>query len=90
MTSTPARRTRLVNEQGTALIVALMAMMLLTALGAVVIMVSRTETAIANNYRSEQAILTATLPPDQLAGALTGLALLWGMGLTWEQIIPTL
>ena len=45
---------------------------------------------IAATGASEQAILTATLPPDQLAGALAGLALLWGMGLTWEQIIPTL
>jgi hypothetical protein len=59
MTSTSTRRARLVNEQGTALIVALMAMMLLTALGAVVIMVSRTETAIANNYRNSQEALYA-------------------------------
>ena len=34
--------TRLSNERGTALIIALMAMMLLTALGAAVVMVSNT------------------------------------------------
>lgn len=46
-------RTRLVrDEQGTALIVALMSMMLLTALGAAVIMVTNTETAISNNYKN--------------------------------------
>jgi len=59
MTSTFTLRTRLGNEQGTALIVALMAVMLLTALGAVVVMVSRTETAIANNYRNSQEALYA-------------------------------
>ncbi len=47
------------NENGTALIIALMAMMLLTALGAAVVMVSRTETAIANNYRNSQEALYA-------------------------------
>ena len=50
---------RFANEDGTALIVALMAMMLLTALGAAVVMVSRTETAIANNYRNSQEALYA-------------------------------
>jgi hypothetical protein len=50
----------------------------------------RNRAVIAATGASEHAILTATLPPDQLAGALAGLALLWGMGLTWEQIIPTL
>ena len=50
---------RLSNEQGTALIIALMSMMLLTALGATVVMVSRTETAIANNYRNSQEALYA-------------------------------
>ena len=52
-------RARLANEDGTALIIALMAMMLLTALGAAVVMVSRTETAIANNYRNSQEALYA-------------------------------
>ena len=55
--STP--RTRLANEDGTALVIALMSMMLLTALGAAVVMVSRTETAIANNYRNSQEALYA-------------------------------
>jgi hypothetical protein len=50
---------RLRNEEGTALIIALMSMMLLTALGAAVVMVSRTETAIANNYRNSQEALYA-------------------------------
>src|SRR5688572_2434753 len=50
---------RLRNEDGTALIISLMAMMLLTALGAATIMVSRTETAIANNYRNSQEALYA-------------------------------
>lgn len=52
-------RTRLANEEGTALIIALMSMMLLTALGAAVVMVSRTETAIANNYKNSQEALYA-------------------------------
>ena len=49
----------LTDERGTALIIALMAMMLLTALGAATVMVSRTETAIANNYRNSQEALYA-------------------------------
>jgi type IV pilus assembly PilX-like protein len=52
-------RRRLGNERGTALIIALMSMMLLTALGAAVVMVSRTETSIANNYRNSQEALYA-------------------------------
>jgi len=52
-------RSRLANEQGTALIIALMSMTLLTALGAAVVMVSRTETAIASNYRTSQEALYA-------------------------------
>lgn len=52
-------RTRLASEQGTALVIALMSMMLLTALGAVIVMVTRTETAIANNYRNSQEALYA-------------------------------
>jgi hypothetical protein len=52
-------RTRLTNQDGSALIIALMAMMLLTALGAATVMVSRTETAIANNYRNSQEALYA-------------------------------
>ncbi|MEX2661797.1 MAG: pilus assembly PilX N-terminal domain-containing protein, partial [Vicinamibacterales bacterium] len=47
------------DQQGAALIIALMAMMLLTALGATVFMVSRTETAISNNYRDSQEALYA-------------------------------
>jgi type IV pilus assembly PilX-like protein len=52
-------RARLANEQGTALIIALMAMMLLTALGAAVVMVSTTETKIAANYRNSSEALYA-------------------------------
>ncbi len=51
--------TRLANENGTALIIALMSMLLLTALGAAVVMVSRTETMIAHNYRNSQEALYA-------------------------------
>jgi len=47
-------RTRCRNEDGTALIIALMSMMLLTALGAAVVMVTNTETLIANNHRTSQ------------------------------------
>ena len=50
---------RLAEERGTALIIALMAMMLLTALGAAVVMVSNTETHIADNYRNSQEALYA-------------------------------
>lgn len=57
--SMPRLRARLANQDGTALIIALMSMMLLTALGGAVIMVSRTETAIANNYRNSQEALYA-------------------------------
>jgi len=53
-------RTRLGNEDGTALIIALMSMMLLTALGAAVVMVTNTETMIANNHRvSTEAVYSA-------------------------------
>src|SRR5512145_3037333 len=52
-------RARTGGEEGVALIIALMSMMLLTALGAAVIMVSNTETAIANNYRNSQEALYA-------------------------------
>lgn len=34
----------------------------------------------------EQAVVAATLPPAEMPGALAALALLWAMGLTWEQI----
>jgi len=50
---------RLTDERGAALIIALMAMMLLTALGAAVVMVSNTETHIAGNYRNSQEALYA-------------------------------
>jgi hypothetical protein len=50
---------RIANEQGAALIIALLAMMLLTALGAAVVMVSNTETHIAANYRNSQEALYA-------------------------------
>lgn len=52
-------RTRLGNQDGSALIIALMSMMLLTALGAAVIMVSNTETMIANNHRNSQEAIYA-------------------------------
>lgn len=59
MTNMNRFRARLANEQGTALIIALMAMMLLTALGAAVVMVSTTETHIAGNYRNSTEALYA-------------------------------
>ena len=40
---------------------------------------------IAATGASEQPILAATLPPRERPGALAGLALLWAMGLTWEE-----
>jgi len=52
-------RTRVRSEEGAALIIALMSMMLLTALGAAVIMVSNTESRIADNYRNSQEALYA-------------------------------
>jgi Tfp pilus assembly protein PilX len=52
-------RARFGNEDGTALIIALMSMMLLTALAATVIMVTNTETKIAGNYRNSQEALYA-------------------------------
>ena len=52
-------RTRLGNEEGTALIIALMAMMLLAALAAAVVMVSSTEVKIAGNYNNGQETLYA-------------------------------
>ncbi len=52
-------RTRFGSQDGSALIIALMSMMLLTALGAAVIMVTNTETMIANNYRNGQEALYA-------------------------------
>jgi hypothetical protein len=46
----------------------------------------RAGTVFAATGASEQPILAATLPPNELPGALAGLALLWATGLTWEQI----
>jgi hypothetical protein len=51
---------QLSSQQGSALLIALMAMVLLTALGALVVMVSTTETRIAGNYRDSQEALYAT------------------------------
>jgi hypothetical protein len=59
MTARPRLRSRITDQQGAALIIALMSMMLLTALAGAVFMVSRTETAIANNYRNSQEALYA-------------------------------
>jgi hypothetical protein len=55
----PRPTTRLGNQDGTALIIALMSTMLLTALAAAVIMVTTTETRIANNYKNGQEALYA-------------------------------
>jgi PilX N-terminal len=52
-------RARAGSEEGTALIVALMSMMLLTALGVAVVMVSNTESLISANYRNNQEALYA-------------------------------
>ena len=52
-------RTRLAGEEGTALVIALMAIMLLTALGATVVMVTNTETKIAANHRNSTEALYA-------------------------------
>jgi len=59
MTTTSRFNVRIRDERGTALIIALMAMMLLTALGAAVVMVSSTETHISSNYRNGQEALYA-------------------------------
>lgn len=59
MTMTSRFHARIRDERGTALIIALMAMMLLTALGAAVVMVSSTETHISSNYRNGQEALYA-------------------------------
>jgi hypothetical protein len=58
-TFTSRLRARLGDEQGTALVVALMSVMLLTALGAAVVMVSNTETMIAGNHRNSTEALYA-------------------------------
>lgn len=55
----PRLHRRLANQDGTALIIALMSTMLLTALAAVVIMVTTTETRIASNYKDGQEALYA-------------------------------
>jgi hypothetical protein len=52
-------RTRLAGEEGTALIIALMAVLLLSALGAAVVMVTNTETTISGNYRNSKEALYA-------------------------------
>ena len=62
MATTPRspRSVRLVDdERGVALIIALMAAMLLTALGMALIMVTRTETKITANFRNSQEALYA-------------------------------
>jgi type IV pilus assembly PilX-like protein len=52
-------RTRLAAEEGTALVIALMAVLLLTALGAAVVMVTNTETKISANHRNSLEALYA-------------------------------
>lgn len=52
-------RRRLAGEEGTALVIALMAVLLLTALGAAVVMVTNTETSISANYKNSQEALYA-------------------------------
>lgn len=52
-------RNRLGNEDGAALIIALMSMMLLAALGTAVVMVTNTETMIVANHRDSQEALYA-------------------------------
>lgn len=47
----------------------------------------RDEIVIAASGASEQPIVAATLPPTEMPGALAALAILWSMGLTWEQIL---
>jgi Tfp pilus assembly protein PilX len=59
MTAQPATLARLKREDGTALIIALMATMLLTALGMTLVLTSNTETMISGNYRSSQEALYA-------------------------------
>lgn len=55
--TTRSMRARLRDERGTALIIALMATMLLTALGTALILLSSTETAISTNYTNAQEAL---------------------------------
>jgi PilX N-terminal len=59
MTDRHATIDRLKREEGTALIIALMATMLLTALGMTLVLTSNTETKISGNYRNSQEALYA-------------------------------
>jgi hypothetical protein len=59
MTPRPAPLDRLKREEGAALIIALMATMLLTALGMALVLTSNTETMISSNYRNSQEALYA-------------------------------
>lgn len=59
MMERPSTIDRLKREEGTALIVALMATMLLTALGMTLVLTSNTETMISGNYRNSQEALYA-------------------------------
>jgi hypothetical protein len=45
---------------------------------------------IAAHGPSEQALVAATMPHVGLAGVLSAFALLWAMGLTWDQIIAAI
>jgi Tfp pilus assembly protein PilX len=59
MTDRSATLDRLKREEGAALIIALMATMLLTALGMTLVLTSNTETMISANYRNSQEALYA-------------------------------
>jgi len=59
MTPRPHTVDRLKREDGAALIIALMATMLLTALGMTLVLSSNTETMISSNYRNSQEALYA-------------------------------
>ena len=86
MTMRTPLRNRLADEQGIALIISLMAMMLMMALGTALVMTTMTETKIAGNYRGGyetlyaadgavervmQDILTVPNWDDILSGAVT-------------------
>lgn len=59
MTATTHRRVSIRDERGMALIVALMAVMLLTALGMALVLTTTTETSITGNYRDSAEALYA-------------------------------
>jgi len=74
-------RARLKNDKGVALLIALMATLLLTALGSALVLLTQTETAITANYRNaEEALYSADAGVERVVQDLLTVA-------RWDDVL---